>query len=106
MFIVIMGGIGVILIVLFLFMWICKLECNCVIGCVLVVLIFFGVNELILFGVLIVLNLIFFVLFIFVLIVNVWIFKFFVDILNMNLFFVNFLWVIFGLLGIVFGINF
>lgn len=106
MFIVIFGGMGVILVVLFMFMWMMKFKRNKVIGCVLVVLIFFGVNELILFGVLLVLNFVFFILFVLVLIVNVWIFKFFVEVLGMNSFSVNLFWIILGLLGIIMGIGF
>ncbi|MCK3929757.1 PTS transporter subunit EIIC [Streptococcus suis] len=106
MFIVTMGGTGATLVVPFMFMWLTKSKRNKAIGRASVVPTFFGVNEPILFGAPLVLNLVFFVPFILAPIANVWIFKFFVDTLKMNSFSVNLPWTTPGPLGIVMGTNF
>lgn len=106
MFIVTMGGTGATLIVPFMFMWICKSKRNKAIGRASVVPTFFGVNEPILFGAPIVLNLVFFIPFILAPIANVWIFKFFIDVLGMNSFTANLPWTTPGPLGIILGTNF
>ncbi|EMP65533.1 PTS system lactose-specific transporter subunits IICB [Streptococcus mutans AC4446] len=106
MFIVTMGGTGAILVVPFMFMWLCKSKRNKAIGRASVVPTFFGVNEPILFGAPIVLNPVFFIPFILAPIVNVWIFKFFVDTLGMNSFFANLPWTTPGPIGIVLGTGF
>ena len=106
MFIVTMGGTGATLVVPFMFMWLTKSKRNRAIGRASVVPTFFGVNEPILFGALLVLNPIFFIPFIFAPIANVWIFKFFIETLGMNSFTANLPWTTPAPLGLVLGTNF
>lgn len=106
MFIVTMGGTGATLVVPFMFMWLTKSKRNRAIGRASVVPTFFGVNEPILFGAPLVLNLIFFIPFIFAPIANVWIFKFFIETLGMNSFTANLPWTTPAPLGLVLGTNF
>lgn len=87
-------------------MWLTKSKRNKAIGRASVVPTFFGVNEPILFGAPLVLNLVFFIPFIFAPIANVWIFKFFVDVLGMNSFSIFLPWTTPGPLGIVMGTGF
>lgn len=102
-FVVTMGGTGATLVVPFMFMWLCKSKRNRIVGRASVVPTFFGVNEPILFGALIVLNPIFFIPFVTAPIINVWIMKFFVDVLQMNSFSIILPWTTPAPIGIVMG---
>ncbi|VQC56997.1 PTS system lactose-specific transporter subunit IIBC [Streptococcus pneumoniae] len=102
-FVVTMGGTGATLVVPFMFMWLCKSKRNRIVGRASVVPTFFGVNEPILFGAPIVLNLIFFIPFVTAPIINVWIMKFFVDVLQMNSFSIILPWTTPAPIGIVMG---
>lgn len=68
---VIFGGVGSILLLVIVMLLICKSKCIKLMGKLLILLGIFGINELLIFGLLIMFNLILLILFVIVLIINI-----------------------------------